>query len=246
MGYIYKITNNINQKIYIGKTTKERASDRFSQHRYLARHLEQEKGSSYLHKAMNSYGVDNFSFEVIEICDNELLNEKEQYWIREYNSMSPNGYNLTSGGEGTVGYSREQTVEERQKRSESNKKFFEENPEAKQQISERTKKLWENDEYRQKVTEGVNNFYKTHPDIFKGENNPMYGKHHTEESLKKIQAHAATRKQKIAQLDKDTLEIIQIFDGIKDAEKALKASHGWLSKAARADKIAYGYRWKFM
>lgn len=81
---------------------------------------------------------------------------------------------------------------------------------------------------------------------FKGENNPMYGKKHTEEALQKIRAHAATRKVRIAQLDKKTLEIIQIFDGIKDAEKALNVSHGWLSKAARLDKIAYGFRWKFI
>jgi hypothetical protein len=69
--------------------------------------------------------------------------------------------------------------------------------------------------------------------MFKGENNPMYGKKHTEEALAKMRAHAATRKIKIAQLDKDTLEIIKIFDGIKDAEKAMNISHGWLSKAAR-------------
>ena len=50
----------------------------------------------------------------------------------------------------------------------------------------------------------------------------------------------------IYQLDKDTLEIIQVFDGVKDAEKALGVSHGWLSKAARQDKIAYGYKWKFI
>ena len=79
--------------------------------------------------------------------------------------------------------------------------------------------------------------------MFKGKNNPMYGKYHTEEALEKIRAHAATRKLKIAQLNKDTLEI---FDGVKDAEKALNVSHGWLSKAARQNKIAYGFRWKFL
>ena len=42
MGYIYKIENLLNHKIYIGQTTKERATDRFSQHRYLARHPEQD------------------------------------------------------------------------------------------------------------------------------------------------------------------------------------------------------------
>ena len=96
------------------------------------------------------------------------------------------------------------------------------------------------------MTESNKKFYSEHPDKFKGENNPMYGKHHTEEALEKIRNHAATRKNKIAQLDKDTLEIINIYDGIKDAEKALGVSHGWISKAARQDKIAYGYKWKLM
>ena len=71
-------------------------------------------------------------------------------------------------------------------------------------------------------------------------------KKHTEEALQKIRAHAATRKIKIAQLDKDTLEIIKVFNGIKEAEKELNVSHGWLSKAAKRNKIAYGYRWKIV
>lgn len=246
MGYIYKITNNINNKIYIGQTIKERPTDRFSQHRYLARHSKQEKGISYLHQAMAKYGVDNFTFEVIENIENDKLNEREQYWIAQYNSLVPQGYNLTIGGEGTPEYSRPQTLEEREKRKQSNKQFYIDHPEALQKISERTKKLWENEEYRKKVTESNKRFAQEHPDLNKGQNNPMYGKHHTEEALTKIRAHAATRKTKIVQLDKDTLEEIQVFDGIKDAEKALGASHGWLSKAARANKIAYGYRWKFI
>lgn len=246
MGYIYKITNKLNDKIYIGQTTKERPSDRFSQHRYLANHLDQEKSNSYLHRAMNSDGVNNFSFDIIEKINNEELNEREKYWIDYYNSLAPNGYNLTLGGDGTQGYSRKQTTEEKEKRKESNKQFYIDNPEARQLSSERAKRLWQNEEYRNKVTESIKKFYKEHPDIFSGENNPMYGKKHTEEALKKIKDHAATRKQKIAQLDKDTLEVLKIYDGVKDAEKDLKVSHGWLSKAARADKVAYGYRWKFM
>lgn len=246
MGYIYKITNKTNNKIYIGQTTKERAADRFSQHRYLARHQEQENSSSYLHRAMALEGVDNFSFEVIEEIENEFLNDKEQYWIQYYNSMAPNGYNLTLGGDGTKGYSRPQSIEEREKRKQSNKQFYIDHPEALEELSQRTKKLWENEEYRKKVTESNKKFLEEHPDKFKGENNPMYGKHHTEEALMKIKAHAATRKTPLAQLDKETREIIQIFDGVKDAEKALGVSHGWLSKAARTDKVAYGFRWKFI
>lgn len=246
MGYIYKITNKINNKQYIGQTTKERASDRFSQHRYLARHLDMEKSNSYLHRAMNIYGVNNFIFEIIEKIDNSLLNEREQYWIKQLNTLAPNGYNLTSGGEGTQKFSRSQSIEEKEKRKKSNQQFYKNHPEAREQLVQRTRKLWEDENYRRKVTESNKKFAKEHPDLNKGEKNPMYGKKHTEAALAKISAHAATRKLKIAQLDKDTLNIIQVFDGIKDAEKALKVSHGWLSKAARTNKVAYGYRWKFV
>ena len=246
MGYIYKIENLLNHKIYIGQTTKKRATDRFSQHRYLARHPEQETSISYLHRAMNKYGVHNFSFEVIEETEDSLLNEREQYWIKEKNSLTPNGYNMTKGGEGSIGFSRTQTEEEREKRSISVKKFYEDNPEAIEKLRERTLQLWQDENYRKRVTESNKKFYAEHPDMFKGENNPMYGKHHSEEALEKIRSHAATRKNKIAQLDKDTLEIIKIYDGIKDAEKALGVSHGWISKAAKQNKIAYGYRWKLM
>lgn len=246
MGYIYKITNKNTGKIYIGLTTKERPTDRFSQHRYIATHPEQEKNISYLHRAMNAEGVDNFSFDIIEEVDNEILCEREKYWIKYYNSLSPNGYNLTEGGEGTLGFARFQSIEERQKKSETMKQYYIVHPEKRQEVAERIKELWQNEEYRNKVIESNKKFYQEHPDFFKGENNPMYGKKHTEEALEKIRAHAATRKQKIAQLDKDSLEIIQIFDGVKDAEKALNVSHGWLSKAARNNRIAYGFRWKFL
>lgn len=195
---------------------------------------------------MTAYGVDNFSFEIIEECADNQLNERESYWIQQYNCIAPNGYNMTSGGEGTVGYSRPQSTEERLKRQASSIQFFIDHPEARQAASRRTKKLWQDEEYRKKVTESNHKFYQEHPDMFKGENNPMYGKKHTEEALAKMRAHAATRKNKIAQLDKDTLEIIKIFDGIKDAEKAMNISHGWLSRAARQGKIAYGYRWKLL
>ena len=246
MGYIYKIINIQNQKIYIGQTTKKRPTDRFSQHKYLALHPQQEKNISYLHRAMKSDGIDNFKFEIIEQVDNLLLNEREKYWIKQYNSLAPNGYNLTVGGQGTPGFSRPQSQEEKNKKGNSVKKYYQNHPQAREKVSQRTKELWKDPEYREKVISSNKKFYQQHPDMFKGKNNPMYGKYHTEEALEKIRAHAATRKLKIAQLNKDTLEIIQIFDGVKDAEKALNVSHGWLSKAARQNKIAYGFRWKFL
>lgn len=246
MGYIYLITNMVNQKQYIGQTTKIRPTDRFSQHKYLARHPEQEKHCSILHDAMRKYGIDNFSFDILEEVPNDSLNEEEENWISFYNTKAPNGYNLTDGGEGTKGFSRSQSDEECFQKSISMKKFFEEHPERKEELRERTIQLWQDPEYREKVTKSVQQFYQNNPDFFKGENNPFYGKHHSEESLEKIKAASKKRQKQIAQLNKETLEVIQIFDGVKGAEHALGVSHGWISKAARQDKIAYGFRWKFV
>lgn len=136
---------------------------------------------------------------------------------------------MTDGGEGTKSFSRPQTLQERLKRQKSNKQFYINHPEALIKRSQITKQLWQNEEYRKKVTESHKKTYAEHPELrqrFCGENNPMYGKHHTEESIQKIKAAAANRKLKIAQLNKDTLEIIKVHDGVKDAEKALNVSHG--------------------
>ena len=63
---------------------------------------------------MNKYGINNFSFEIIEECKKNELSEKEKYWINYYNSISPNGYNLTKGGDGgnTYQYRTEKQMEE--------------------------------------------------------------------------------------------------------------------------------------
>ena len=85
---IYKITNKINSKIYIGKTTKT-LEERFLKHKY--NHKTQ---NTYLYKAMRKYGIENFVIEVLEITTH--LDEREKYWI---STMKPQ-YNMTAGGEG--------------------------------------------------------------------------------------------------------------------------------------------------
>lgn len=49
---------------------------------------------------MNCYGIDKFHIEIVEECSEEELNEKEIYYIKKFNSLSPNGYNMTAGGDG--------------------------------------------------------------------------------------------------------------------------------------------------
>ena len=89
---IYKITNLINGKCYIGQTTDSKR--RFSEHRAKGYGAEKNK---ILYYAFDKYGIENFSFEIIE-SQIENYNERERYWIRYYDSFE-NGYNATEGGE---------------------------------------------------------------------------------------------------------------------------------------------------
>lgn len=105
MGYIYKITNLINNKIYIGKTVSSIAY-RWDQHKSAAKHGVEW----YLYNAIRKYGEDNFKIEQIEEIKDELLNEREQYWIKYYNSYKE-GYNMTIGGDGRISLQRDEIVE---------------------------------------------------------------------------------------------------------------------------------------
>lgn len=91
MGIIYKVTNKINGKSYIGQT-------KFTLEK---RKIEHEKHNDcYFHYALKKYGFENFKWETVEDkILKEKLNEKEKHYINEYNTFE-NGYNLTTGGEG--------------------------------------------------------------------------------------------------------------------------------------------------
>lgn len=118
---IYKITNIINDKLYIGKTTKS------LEWRWKV-HICHSKNKNYhglLQRAIAKYGADNFKLEIIDSAKSEEeLNEKEKYWIEYYKSyLKEKGYNLTKGGEGgaLVG-----EALERMKRSKKGQKHSEE------------------------------------------------------------------------------------------------------------------------
>lgn len=134
---IYKTTNLINGKFYVGKDVKNNNS-------YLG-------SGKILKQAIEKYGIENFEKEILEYCSSiEELEEREKFWIRELNAIEQ-GYNLTEGGtggdtwtnsdienhwnmgkspwnKGKIGVYTSQT---REKISESKKKFFTENPEKK-------------------------------------------------------------------------------------------------------------------
>ena len=98
MGYIYCITNLINGKQYIGKTTYS-VTKRFQEH---CRDSKKERCNKRpLYDAMNKYGIENFIVEELCECDNEELSSYEIQYIKKYNTYSK-GYNATKGGDGAI------------------------------------------------------------------------------------------------------------------------------------------------
>lgn len=91
---VYKVKNKISNKVYIGQTVKD-LEERKQEHIKSS-----TRGKSKFHKALKSYGVENFDWKIIDTAKTkEELNEKEIKYIQEYNSIE-NGYNMVEGGTG--------------------------------------------------------------------------------------------------------------------------------------------------
>ena len=98
MSKIYKISNDINDKVYIGKTESS-LEKRFREHCNDAfRQCEERRP---LYNAMKKYGIEHFTIELIEECSYENADSREQYWIEFYNTYY-DGYNATLGGDGKL------------------------------------------------------------------------------------------------------------------------------------------------
>lgn len=99
MRFIYVLKNLINEKVYVGQTKNPK--QRRATHFYTAK-----RNIKYpLYRSIRKHGAENFSFEVIEECDDTVINEREQFWIVHFSSFNPEkGYNLTNGGEGASNY----------------------------------------------------------------------------------------------------------------------------------------------
>lgn len=109
MGYIYCITNLINSKKYVGKTTTT-IDERWQEHCRDSKKERCEKRPLY--DAFRKYGIENFKIEEIEyIEDNKLLSKREIYWIKELQTFGHNGYNATEGGDGKILYDHNEMIE---------------------------------------------------------------------------------------------------------------------------------------
>lgn len=88
---IYKITNKVNGKVYIGQSKN-------LENRKLEHFYNMKQRNQALYTAMRKYGIENFEFTVLQECDVELLDCLEVYYIGLYNSYLGGGYNMTTGG----------------------------------------------------------------------------------------------------------------------------------------------------
>lgn len=105
-GVVYLILNKLNGKMYVGQTVQ-------SLKNRMARHL---SGDQYIDRALKKYGLENFYYGVIKSCASKAeMDYWEKFFIAALKTKSPIGYNLTDGGEGTVGI--ERTPEQRAKLS---------------------------------------------------------------------------------------------------------------------------------
>lgn len=199
-GTIYKITNLINGKVYVGQTV-QKLCRRFNQHIHgITKGVDQ---------AIQKYGAENFKIESLEECPCEMLNECEMFWIKELDCIAPNGYNLTSGGDSD--FRRSEETLERMRIANEGKTLSEETrakisaanqgeknhfygkhhtEESKAKISAVHKGKIISPETRTKMSEAHKNpspeTRKKLSEARTGEKNPFYGKHHTPETKAKI------------------------------------------------------------
>lgn len=160
VGQIYKMTNTINGKVYIGQTRSHRLNhNKYRPFGYIGRfkdHINEafsskQKQSKCLNSAIRKYGPGSFTCELIHTCEVSKLNEQEEQFIIEYNSKYPNGYNLTNGGKGFTDVKGQFCWREELPMPPKLPKPQPKSDYTKQLISDRLKSALDNEEHREKM-----------------------------------------------------------------------------------------------
>lgn len=182
MAYIYKIVNDVNGKVYIGQTVN--IEKRWYKHCYLA-----SSGlDRHLYNAMRKYGIDSFHIEVIEECSEDKLNERERYWIHQYNSTNKNhGYNKSFGGEGGNTWLLNDHKDKTSALLSSKLKGKVHSKESYKAAAEKRRGTHLSDEQKHKISETLKEGYQTgRINIVVPPHYDMTGYHHTNESKLKM------------------------------------------------------------
>lgn len=260
MGYIYKITNNITNKCYIGETKQNNIEVRWNQHKNT---IKNGIGCPALKYAVKKYGIENFKFEILLICFDEDRYKYEIEYIKKYNSQVPNGYNILGGGPGG-GFEGKTHSEETKKRiSEYMKQKYIDNPELKKEISERNKILMNSEIIKNKISQGMIHSKKYQQMIKDKKVRNINNTLHTEETKNKIresvkkyynenqnnnivkhrEAMAKSVGIKIGQYDLNDI-LINTFISFNDAYRQTGIPNSTIRKCVKDNTTNRGFIWK--
>lgn len=268
---IYLCKNIINNKIYIGRTKD--LEKRIFFHIRDAKYG--KKNKTLFHKSINKYGIDNFSFTILEErLSEEESKKKEIYYIDKYNAKVPNGMNLTTGGDGVSNPS----DDVRKRISEGNKgrecfwKGKKLSEEHKRKISEAKTGIVMSKETKKKISEGNKGKIRSeemkcrYSESHKGITSWAKGKKFSIEHRKKMsisRGHLPTRlgmeatpetlhKRSLAMIGKNSKEVVcletqRIYSSLTKAAKELNIHIGSISKCIKKQrKTAGGYTWEYV
>ena len=256
MGYIYKITNTVTKKCYIGETEQHNYNRRWCKHINSLKHKE---GCPLLKASMKKYGVDKFKFEILIICFDKDLVKYEREYIKKYNSQVPNGYNILSGGQlgnGMTGYKHtEATIK---KIKESGRVFREANPDHYETYREKHKQSMDKLDISTLVKQSEK-FKKALAENRVGSHRNGIG--HSDDSKQKIRdslkeyyknnqhnphiVNTLTTNKAIIQYDKDN-NIIKEYISISEAGRTSGVKKGNIQQMLSGNtKSAGGFIWKY-
>lgn len=232
MGYIYLITNKINGKQYVGQTVQHDINSRWKQHKCVS----SKTLGKYLFDAYKKHGIDNFKFQIVCICFDSDIDHLEKHYISKFNTLAPNGYNLTLGGKHR--YLSKEAKEKIGKKSAS-RRYPPLSEEAKQKIRER-------------MTGPKNpNFGKKMSDTQrKAISESMKGKTRTptEKQLEALSKYRVSHKTKVGKYDLE-MNLLQEYGSIDEASKDANIHRSAISKVCRNlphQNTAGGFKWKYI
>lgn len=222
---IYKFENNINHKVYIGQAID--LKERYKKH---CKNIKDINHQEDLYQALREYGLQNFSYNVLEeyeFFDQDLLNQKEKYYINLFNSLKPNGYNMIPGGTNGAGLAKGKAVQQFSLTGEKLNEFYSAH-EAARQTGIDYSSICSCCRKEQKFAKGYQWKWK-------------------EDNEQIIDISANINNQlKVYQYNKDTNVLIRVYENLTEASKQTGYPKSAICNVCNyKNKSAYGYIWRY-